>query len=94
MKPRIAIALLTLLLAGSLLVNLRQARRDGPPAAAPVPPAAMPKLAIPEMDFSGTGLSDRSWQLGGPALPSGPGWVPPPLPELAVPALTPEAPEQ
>lgn len=87
------------LLAGSVVMNLRQVWRGGEAGVeAKVEKreeekTVTVKVAMPEIDFSGTGLADGVWQLEGSekaegrAEESGPG----PLPggEMEVPELVP-----
>jgi len=87
------------LLAGSVVMNLRQVWRGGEVGVeAKVEKreeekTVTVKVAMPEIDFSGTGLADGVWQLEGSekaegrAEESGPG----PLPggEMEVPELVP-----
>ncbi len=86
------------LLAGSVVMNLRQLwrgrevgveekteekREEKKPEV---------KVAMPEMDFTGTGFEDGVWRLEGPELPAGPGEGaerPRGEGELAVPELVP-----
>ena len=81
------------LLAGSVVMNLRQLWRGREVEKRAVEKEAGVKVAMPEIDFSGTGLADGVWQLEGSekaegrAEESGPG----PLPggEMEVPELVP-----
>lgn len=83
---------LLLVSAGFHLRSALQPERPVPPGASPPPPAdpTGPQLRLPEMDFSGTGLSDVSWKLPDTELPPGPGWQPAAPSPLQSPTLAPE----
>ena len=89
---------LGVLLAGSVVMNLRQLWRGREAgvevkAEAEVEVEKKPavKLAVPEIDFSGTGLADGVWQLEGGEKAEGDGEVPGLLREgeMDVPELVP-----
>jgi hypothetical protein len=82
---------LLLVSAGFHLRSALQPETPVPPCASPPPPPdSGPQLRIPEMDFSGTGLSDVSWKLPDTELPPGPGWQPAAPGALQSPTLAPE----
>ena len=54
---------LCVLLAGSVVMNLRQLWRGREVEERAVEKEAGVKVAMPEIDFSGTGLADGVWQL-------------------------------
>lgn len=83
---------LLLVSAGFHLRSALQLETPVPPGASPPPPPdpAGPQLRLPEMDFSGTGLSDVSWKLPDTELPPGPGWQPAAPSPLQSPTLAPE----
>jgi hypothetical protein len=99
MRTRQVMMVMGVLLAGSVVMNLRQVWRGGEVGVeAKVEKreeekTVTVKVAMPEIDFSGTGLADGVWQLEGSekaegrAEESGPG----PLPggEMEVPELVP-----
>jgi len=70
---------------------LQPAPAPQPPPARTTPPAGT-QLRLPEMDFSGTGLSDVSWKLPETDLPPGPDWQPAAPNPLQSPTLAPEPP--
>ncbi len=79
------------LLAGSVVMNLRQLWRGREVEEKKREEKEVPKVAVPEMDFTGTGFEDGVWRLEGPELPAGPGVGERPLPEgeMDVPELVP-----
>lgn len=96
MNARTATIVLGTLLLVSMGFHFRAALHT---ARAPQPPPARttqppldpgPQLRLPEMDFSGTGLSDVSWKLPDTELPPGPGWQPAAPGPLQSPTLAPE----
>jgi hypothetical protein len=92
MNARTTATVLGTLLLVSVGFHFRTAlqRRAALPSPAATPTG--PQLRLPEMDFSGTGLSDVSWKLPEADLPPGPQWQPTPPGSLAIPALAPEPP--
>ena len=102
MRTRQVMVVMGVLLAGSVVMNLRQLwrgreveeeKREEKVEKRAVEKEAGPKVAMPEIDFSGTGLADGVWQLEGSekAEASGEESGPGPLPggEMEVPELVP-----
>jgi hypothetical protein len=63
MRSRQVMVVLCVLLAGSVVMNLRQLWRGREVEKRAVEKEAGVKVAMPEIDFSGTGLADGVWQL-------------------------------
>jgi hypothetical protein len=95
MNARTTTIVLGTLLLVSVGFHFRTALQPTPgPQASPArktPPAGV-QLRLPEMDFSGTGLSDVSWKLPETDLPPGPDWQPAAPNSLQSPTLAPEPP--
>jgi hypothetical protein len=89
MRTRQVMVVMGVLLAGSVVMNLRQLWR-GREAGVEVEKSEV-KVAVPEIDFSGTGLADGIWQLEGNEKAERSGEELGPLPggEMEVPELVP-----